>query len=160
MYEYAATRLAEKEIPGSIWGRFIPYWVIHRDQPEDVNTGESGFEWGVLYTQVRAAPQTLCTCSKTAYVKGALYWIHSQNPALVSWPIRHVTYRNRSPVLAAYTATQNIVPQVEHEIKVSIKICVVRTLGYMTLGQAPPSLTLILAAREIQYTTPDNMTSH
>ena len=86
---------------------------------------------GGFYTQVRAAPQTLCTCSKTAYVKGALYWIHSQNPALVSWPIRHVTYKNRSPLLAAYrpTATQNIVPQVEPEIKVSIKICVVRTLG-------------------------------
>ena len=88
------------------------------------------------------------------FLKGALYWIHSQNSTLVSWPIRHVTYRNRSPLLAAYTATQNIVPQVEHEIKVSIKICVVRTLGYITLGQAPRSLMLILAAREIQYITP------
>ena len=54
-------------------------------------------------------------------VKGALYWIHSQNSTLVLWPIHHVTYKNRLPLLAAYTATQNIVPRVEHEINVSIK---------------------------------------
>ena len=83
-------------------------------------------------------------------LKGALYWIHCQNSALVSWPIRHMTYTNRSPLLVAYTVTQNIVPEVEHEIKVSIQ----RTLGYITLGQAPPSLMLILAAREIHYIPP------
>ena len=65
-----------------------------------------------------------------------------------------MTYKNRSPLLAVYTATQNIVPQVEHEIKVSIQIFVVRTLGCITLGQSPPSLMVILAAREIHYITP------
>ena len=61
-----------------------------------------------------------------------------------------MTYTNRSPLLVAYTVTQNIVPEVEHEIKVSIQ----RTLGYITLGQAPPSFMLILAAREIHYIPP------
>ena len=92
--------------------------------------------------------------SSVVSIKGALYWIHSQNSTLVSWPIRHVTYKIKSPLLTAYTATQNIVPQEEHEIKVSLQICVVYTLGYITLGQAPPSLMLILAAREIQDITP------
>ena len=74
-----------------------------------------------------------------ARLKGALYWIHSQNSALVSWPIRHVTYTNRSPLLTAYTATHNIIPQVEHEIKVSIQIFVVCTLGYI-IGSGPTVL--------------------
>ena len=68
-----------------------------------------------------------------------------------------MTYKDRSSLLAAYTATQNIVPQIEHEIKVSMKIyvlCALLPLGYITLGQAPPSLMLILAARETQYITP------
>ena len=65
-----------------------------------------------------------------------------------------MTDKIKSPLLTAYTATQNIVPQEEHEIKVSLQICVVYTLGYITLGQAPPSLMLILAAREIQDITP------